>query len=165
MITEKRLSCEPAGSAFLPQVIQLAQDYPFPHSIFGAASAANYVSELSVNPATTGQGWYVMTVDGRVTAAAHLSIYGRGSGNGHTLWKFRHPLLNGDLYNLARLFSYMCEVISRMRTGSAKAVIFLSDCEKAAQFAAEQAGFQQEGRIADYYRLGESVFIFGRTIL
>ncbi len=161
------------------QVSGLACAYPYPHSILGKETAAGYVETLlsgrrehMKSPGV--DGWYMVSDDLGACAACHLSIYGVGNGNGHTLWKIRHPLercenkregnsQEGPQY-LQTLFNDVCRIAFRARPGSAKVVLFLGEHEVTAHKAALGAGFEKEACFRDYYRLGESCYVYGRTI-
>lgn len=150
----------------LPRVAKLANAYPHRHSVLGGASAVGYVERLALQSQNAGVGWYVVEQFGEALAAAHLSIYGLGDGSGHTLWKIRHPLVATDSPAdcLTFLFEGLATTTTRLRPGTAKIVVFLSEFEQEVIAQAVNAGFQREGRFESYYRLGETCFVYGRTI-
>lgn len=152
-------------------VIGFALDYPYPHSVLGGKNSEKYVRALlsgrrehMSNPEV--DGWYLGYEEGEARAVCHLSIYGVGNGNDHTLWKIRHPMIRcgGDRENLSELFRHVCRVSYMARSGSAKVVIFIGEPETMVRWAAEQAGFVMEGCLQDYYRLNESCLIYGKTV-
>lgn len=150
----------------LPKVATLASSYPYRHNVLGRAGAGDYVEKLARQNQQPGVGWYVAERHGEAVAAAHLSIYGLGDGSGHTLWKIRHPMVAADSPRdtLSFLFEALSETAIRLRPGTAKMVIFLSEFEREVMMQAANAGFQCEGCFESYYRLGESCFVYGRTI-
>lgn len=113
-----------------------------------------------------GTGWYLVERFDEVVAAAHLTVYGLGDGSGHTLWKIRHPLLapgcSADC--LTFLFNGLVETAIGLRPGTGKFVVFLSEFEQNAMVQAGKSGFQREARFENYYRLGETCFVYGRTV-
>ncbi len=156
----------PADRSLLPGIIKLAQSYPYPHSFFGQPQADMYVRKLAGAEPRNGEGWYAVKHLYNVAAAAHLKIYGVGNGNGHTLWKIRHPLVTDyhqPLY-LDLLFNGLIAEAVSARQGTAKFVIFLSEYEKDLMLKLQEVGFEREACLHDYYRLGESCFIYGRTV-
>jgi hypothetical protein len=154
------------GRDLLPDITKLADAYPYPHGVLGRAGAGRYVEGLAARAQYPGEGWYAATLDGEVVAAAHLSVYGVGDRSGHTLWKIRHPLLaDGRTADYLRLLlETLTGVAVRLRIGTAKLVIFLSEYETEVIAQAHNAGFQCEGRFRDYYRLGETCLVYGRTV-
>jgi hypothetical protein len=156
----------PTGQSLLPGIGELAAAYPYPHAVLGRAGAGRYVEGLAARAAYPGEGWYAATLGGEVMAAAHLSIYGIGDRSGHTLWKIRHPLLaEGRPADYLRvLLESLTGVAVRLRIGTAKLVIFLSDYEAEVITQARHAGFQCEGQFRDYYRLGETCMVYGKTV-
>lgn len=154
------------GHNLLPGITKLADAYPYPHGVLGRAGAGRYVESLASRAQYPGEGWYAATLDGEVVAAAHLSVYGVGDRSGHTLWKIRHPLLaDGRPADYLRsLLESLTGVAVRLRIGTAKLVIFLSEYETEVITQAHNAGFQCEGRFGDYYRLGETCLVYGRTV-
>jgi hypothetical protein len=161
------LTVVPADQLLLDGIGRLARSYPHPHSIFGGPDADQYVQKLARQAQHPGEGWYALNPDGEdVVAAAHLSIYGIGRDNGHTLWKIRHPLV-ADYWPptyLQALFEGVIAVAKWLRPGTAKFVVFLSEYETEAMLQAGAAGFEREGSFHDYYRLGEVCFVYGRTV-
>lgn len=155
----------PGDAGFLHRVAELAESYPYRHSIFGSSASAAYVRELAANHRTAGEGWYGVALGPRDLAVVHLAIYGVGNGQNHTLFKLRHPLLSGDRgpQCLTRAFKHATSAAAELRPGSQKLVIFLGEAEVHAQSAAERAGFVLEGVVADYYRLGERCLLMGYT--
>ena len=161
-----KIAVVPADNNLLPGVIELARSYPYPHSFFGQLKADHYVRKLAGPDRKPGEGWYAVTRSHKVTAAAHLKIYGVGSESGHTLWKIRHPLVKDyhrPLY-LDLLFNGLITEATRQRKGTAKFVIFLGEHEKDLMLKLQDAGFEREACLRDYYRLGERCFIYGRTV-
>jgi hypothetical protein len=160
------LTLKLATPGLLPKIADLAVAYPHPHNVLGSASAGSYVERLAAQSQQAGLGWYIVEQMEQAVAAAHLAIYGLGSGNGHTLWKIRHPLLAAaaPADGLTFLFNGVLETALRLRPGTAKFVLFLSEFEQDAMAQAHKAGFQCEGRFESYYRLGETCFVYGRTI-
>jgi hypothetical protein len=160
------LILRPANDHLLLKVAKLANSYPHPHSVLGRASAADYVIRLAAKSQHLGLGWYLVERRGEAVAAAHLAVYGLGDGSGHTLWKIRHPLLaaHSSAGYLTFLFDGLVETAIRLRPGTAKMIIFLSEFEKDAMLQASKSGFQREGCFENYYRLGETCFVYGRTI-
>jgi hypothetical protein len=154
-----------ADHGLLPGVEGVAVNYRHPHSIFGRREAAAYVQKLAAQPKHSGEGWYAVSRLGEVASAAYLSVYGVGDGSGHTLWKIRHPLLDDSAPAacLSLLFNGLVAAALRARRGSAKFVVFLSEHEQNAMSQASEAGFQREACFKDYYRLGETCFVYGRT--
>jgi hypothetical protein len=164
---QRRLLSQPGDEATLDAVARLATQYPFPHSILGTDRAGGYVRQLAARGRCSGEGWYGIALDGgEVAAAAHLGLYGTGGGDGHSLWKIRHPLLAARAPGecLSSLFRILPRAALQARPGSAKVVAFLGEFEAAAIRCVREAGFQQEACFADYYRLGEHCLVFGRTI-
>ena len=159
------ISFRPADAGLLPGVVRLALDYCLPHSLFGRSEAAAYVRRLAAQAKHPGEGWYAAVRGGEVVAAAYLSVYGVGDGSGHTLWKIRHPLHDegGPAGSLALLFQGLVGAALRARSGSAKFVVFLGEHEREAMTQAGDVGFQREACFKDYYRLGETCFVYGRT--
>jgi hypothetical protein len=162
--------CEPASVVLadqetLGQISEMAQSYPYPHSIFGSSGAASYVEKLAQQCHYPGEGWYVSTLFGKVEACAHLSVYGVGNGRDHTLWKIRHPLLarGTQPVSLRLLFEGMVNAVVNLRPGTAKFVIFLSEYEREVIEQAQAAGFEREGCFRDYYRLEEACLVYGCT--
>lgn len=157
---------EPGEERTLADVIRLAREYPFPHSVLGKAECAAYVHKLASRVERPGEGWYGAGSGDRLRAAAYLSVYGLGTGRGHTLWKIRHPLLDGSGGRafLTPLLLHLTRRALIRRPGSAKFVLFLGQHETDAMTCAREAGFELEGRFADYYRLGEECRVFGRTV-
>lgn len=149
----------------LPNVMKLAYSYPYRHSILGSARAGDYVERLALQSQSPGVGWYVAEQHGDTVAAAHLSIYGLGDGSGHTLWKIRHPMVAADapFNSLSFLFDALCHTVLKLRPGTAKVVMFLSEFEQEVMLQAANAGFRCEGCFESYYRLGESCLVYGRT--
>lgn len=147
-------------------ITKLAASYPYPHSILGTLDVDCYVHKLAAQIREPAEGWYVAIRLGETIAAAHLSIYGTGNGNGHTLWKIRHPLLAQSFYAecLKTLFKRMIENAAQSRYGSAKFVIFLSEYEEDVILQARKLGFEREACFKDYYRLQETCFVFGKTL-
>ncbi len=160
------LGIEAADARLVPQVVKLARLYPYPHSVLGAPAAQSYVQTLAERRRYLGEGWYVLLRLNEVVAAAHLSVYGIGADSGHTLWKIRHPLLAPDapVDLLAFLLDGLTDIAIRLRRGTAKFVIFLSEYEQEAMRQAGQAGFEPEGCFKDYYRLDETCYVYGRTV-
>jgi hypothetical protein len=156
----------PAGQGFLLDIVKLAKAYPHPHSVLGHAGAEHYVHQLAARAQYPGEGWYAATVIGEVVGAAYMSVYGVGDGGCHTLWKIRHPLLAEELPAecLAALFNALSNAVLKLRNGTAKLVLFLSEYEADAITQAEDAGFQCEGRFKDYYRLGEICLVYCKTV-
>jgi hypothetical protein len=157
----------PETDGILAGVMRLAREYPFPHSILGGSDAEAYVRELASRSRYAGEGWYGLGADPAwLAAAAYLGIYGFGNGDGHTLWKIRHPLAGSaeDGGCLAVLFSALMESALRTRPGTAKFVIFFGEHEQAAMRSAQQAGFEREACFPDYYRLGERCLVYGCTM-
>lgn len=154
------------GQNLLPGITKLAAAYSYPHAVLGRAGAGHYVEGLAARAAYPGEGWYAATLGGEVMAAAYLSIYGVGDRSGHTLWKIRHPLLaeGRPADYLRALLESLASVAVRLRMGSAKLVIFLSEYEVEVITQARRAGFQCEGRFRDYYRLGETCLVYGKTV-
>jgi hypothetical protein len=161
-----KIAVVPADGNLLTGIIELARSYPYAHSFFGQPNADFYVRKLAGPDSQTGEGWYAVIRFHKVTAAAHLKIYGEGSQNGHTLWKIRHPLVKDysqPLY-LDFLFNGLIAVATGVRKGTAKFVIFLGEHEKNLMLKLEDVGFEREACLRDYYRLGEKCFIYGRTV-
>jgi hypothetical protein len=156
----------PATPNMLSGVVNLARAYPYPHSVLGRAAAEPYVRELSARANYQNEGWYAATISGEVVAAAYLSVYGIGDGSCHTLWKIRHPMLAEGMPGgcLAALFNVLSQSVLKLRGGTAKLVIFLSEHEKDAITHVQDAGFQCEGRFKDYYRLGEVCLVYCKTV-
>lgn len=157
----------PETNGLLAGVSRLAREYPFPHSILGSAKADAYVRGLAARTSHVGEGWYGLGVaPENLAAAAYLSIYGFGRGDGHTLWKIRHPLADGahDGGSLAELFEELVTSAVRARPGTAKFVVFFGEHEQPAMRCAERSGFECEACFPDYYRLGEKCFVYGRTV-
>ena len=154
-----------AADNLLPGVIKLACSYPYRHNILGSARAGDYVERLAMQSQSAGVGWYVAEQHGETLAAAHLSIYGLGDGTDHTLWKIRHPMTASDSpgNSLSFLFAALVDTAVKLRPGTAKVVIFLSEFERDVMMQAANAGFQCEGCFESYYRLGESCFVYGCT--
>jgi hypothetical protein len=159
-----QLVISPATPSILSGIVNLAKAYPYPHSVLGHPSAEQYVRQLDAN--ANYSGWYAATIMGEVVAAAYLSVYGIGDGDCHTLWKIRHPMLAQGMPAgcLAALFNYLSTAVLRLRSGTAKLVIFLSEYEAEAITQIENAGFQCEGRFKDYYRLGELCLVYCKTV-
>ncbi|MDY7091385.1 MAG: hypothetical protein SX243_00285 [Acidobacteriota bacterium] len=155
----------PEDSDFLEQVARLAEDYPFPHSIFGGPESEDYVLELAARHTGRGEGWYGAALDDENLAAVHLSVYGIGNGRNHTLFKIRHPLLAGEdgPTCLSMALESAVEAAAAARPGTQKHVIFLGEQEQDALHAGRRAGFTLEGIFSDYYRLGERCFVLGYT--
>jgi hypothetical protein len=155
----------PADQSLLPGVKGVAMNYRHPHSILGRREAAAYVQQLAAQARHSGEGWYAVSRLGEVASAAYLSVYGVGDGNGHTLWKIRHPLLDdgAPAACLRLLFNGLVAAALRARRGSAKFVVFLGEYEQNAMSQVSEAGFQREACFKDYYRLGETCFVYGRT--
>jgi hypothetical protein len=157
----------PATEGVLAGVARLISSYPFPHSIFGGSGAEAYVRGLATRACQSGEGWYGL---GRrpewLTAAAYLGIYGMGRGDGHTLWKIRHPLSDSssDDRPLAELFEELVTNAMRARPGTAKFVVFFGEHEDRAMRCAVRSGFRREACFPDYYRLGEKCLVYGRTV-
>lgn len=163
--------CEPvsvvlADQETLGQISEIAESYPYPHSIFGSSRAASYVEKLAQQCHYPGEGWYVSTFLGKTEACAYLSVYGVGNGRDHTLWKIRHPLLAGrnQPESLRLLFEGMTDAVVNLRPGTAKFVVFLSEYEREVIEQAQAAGFEREGCFRDYYRLDEMCLVYGYTI-
>ena len=154
-----------AVDQLLPDVIKLACSYPYRHNILGSARTGDYVERLALQSQAPGVGWYVAERHGETVAAAHLSIYGLGDGSGHTLWKIRHPMVAADspASSLLFLFDALCLTAIKLRPGTAKVVVFLSEFEHDVMLQAANAGFRCEGCFESYYRLGESCLVYGRT--
>ena len=155
-----------ADQETLGQIIEIAQSYPYPHSIFGTSKAASYVEKLAQQCQYPGEGWYASTYLGKIEACAYLSIYGVGNGRDHTLWKIRHPLLAaGDPPSSLRLlFEGMIDSVVSLRSGTAKFVVFLSEFEREVIEQAQAAGFEREACFRDYYRLDETCLVYGCTV-
>ena len=147
-------------------VVNLAVSYPYPHSVLGGPAAGAYVERLAARAQHPGEGWYAVRHLGEVMAAAHLCVYGVGDGSSHTLWKVRHPLFAAGRPTecLAFLFDGVAEVAAKLRPGTAKLVIFLSEYEQEVMLQACNAGFEREACFKDYYRLGEACFVYGKTV-
>lgn len=164
--TTSELVIEAATEGLLPQVVKLACSYPYQHSVLGTPAAQRYVQTLAERGQHQGEGWYVLLQLDEVVAAANLSVYGIGAGSGHTLWKIRHPMLApgapDDL--LAFLLDGLTDIALRLRRGTGKFVIFLSEHEQEALRQASKAEFEPEGCFKDYYRLGETCYVYGRTV-
>ncbi len=113
-----------------------------------------------------GEGWYAVIQNNVVSAAAHLSVYGRGNNAGHTLWKIRHPMLRTMTSPsvLGLLLNKIALRAAQIRPKSAKLVMFLGELEDTAIQQAERSAFALEGRFRDYYRLGEDCLVYGRTV-
>jgi hypothetical protein len=160
------LAVVPADQISLRGISRLARAYPYPHSIFGGPESDPYVQKLARQPHNLGGGWYVLGLGDEVVAAAHLSIYGVGRGDGHTLWKIRHPLAADyrQAAYLRALFEGIIRAAMRLRSGTAKFVVFLGEHETEVMLHARLAGFEREGVFRDYYRLGEVCFVYGRTV-
>jgi hypothetical protein len=156
-----------ASANLLPKVARLARAYPYRHSVLGGASAGDYVEKLAFQSQHAGVGWYFVDRTGEALAAAHLSIYGLGDGSGHTLWKIRHPMLaaGSPADSLTFLFEGLADTAIRLRPGTAKIVTFLSEQEQEVIAQAAGAGFKREGRFESYYRLGETCFVYSRTVI
>jgi len=153
----------------ISSVVDLARAYPFPHSIFNGRDVAAYVRKLNRTQAETGEGWFTCMVNGQesmVAATAHLSVYGYGRRDGHTLWKIRHPLARPDSGSdvFEELFLGLAEQALLLMPGTAKLVMFLGEHERDAANGAIQAGFNREASLADYYRLDEICYIYGKTL-
>ena len=148
----------------LSGIVNLAKAYPYPHSVLGHAGAEHYVRQLEFH--ADKRGWYVATISDEVVAAAYLSIYGIGDGCRHTLWKIRHPMLAEGMPGgcLSALFNFLSSAVLRLRGGTAKLVIFLSEYELEAMSQVQDAGFECEGRFKDYYRVGELCLVYGKTV-
>ena len=155
-----------ATANLLPKVAKLANSYPYRHNVLGGASAEDYVIRLAAKSQHLGMGWYLVERFGDAVAAAHLSIYGLGDGSGHTLWKIRHPMLAADSSGkyLTFLFDGLVETVLRLRPGTAKLVMFLSQFEQDAMLQASMAGFRREGCFESFYRLGENCYVYGKTV-
>lgn len=155
----------PGDTKLLARVIRAAERYPHPHSVFGGPKTAEYVTELATRPPETGEGWYGVEREHGM-AAVHLSIYGNGDRCGHTLFKLRHPLFTGAEGSdcLTDAIEAAATAAARVRPGTQKLVVFLGEKEKDAFESVRRAGFQLEGVLADYYRLGERCFVLGRTV-
>lgn len=156
----------PETEGVLAGVTRLASQYPFPHSVFGGSETEEYVRGLANRARHAGEGWYGLgSRPETLVAAAYLSIYGFGRGEGHTLWKVRHPLADGSEGGrpLAELFEELVASVVRVRPGTAKFVVFLGEHEQGAIRGAQEAGFRREACFPDYYRLGEKCFVYGRT--
>jgi hypothetical protein len=164
--TASGLAVVPADQTLLKGICRLARAYPHPHSIFGGPESDSYVQKLARQSHQLGEGWYALSLDDEVLAAAHLSIYGVGRGDGHTLWKIRHPLAADyrQTAYLRSLFEGVTGVAMRLRPGTAKFVVFLGEHESEVMAHARLAGFEREGVFRDYYRLGEVCFVYGRTV-
>ncbi len=152
-------------------VVSFALNYPFPHNILGKEGADRYVLELTEkggrSPAPSRvDGWYTGTIEDQACAACYLSIYGIGNGKDHTLWKIRHPMLASSRYRLqlAALLRKMGSIALEARPGSAKIVIFVGEQERDALWAIRKAGFRQEACFKNYYRLGETCYVYGLTL-
>jgi hypothetical protein len=160
------LAVVPAGQTSLKDIGRLAHAYPHPHSIFGGPESDLYVQKLARQSHNSGDGWYVLSLDDEVLAAAHLSVYGVGRGDAHTLWKIRHPLAADykQAVYLSALFEGVIRVAMWLRPGTAKFVVFLGEHETEVMAHASLAGFEREGAFHDYYRLGEVCFVYGRTV-
>lgn len=157
----------PDTNGLLAGVARLAREYPFPHSILGSPKADTYVRGLAARTCHAGEGWYGLGITPEsLAAAAFLSIYGFGRGDGHTLWKIRHPLVDGthDDGSLVALFEALVASAVRARPGTAKFVVFFGEHEQPAMRCAERSGFECEACFPDYYRLGEKCFVYGRTV-
>lgn len=144
-------------------VADMAATYPLPHNVLGTQAARSYALRLAEHP----QGsWYGLFSGERLHVAAHLALYGQGDGVHHSLWKIRHPLTWGGLEPVApwsQLLESLVGEALRVRPGSVKVVLFLSEHEREAGHAARQAGFTLEGCLRDFYRLEETCLIYGRT--
>lgn len=157
----------PGTEGVLAGVTRLARRYPFPHSVFGGSGAEAYIRAQTARAGHPGEGWYGLGhAPERLVAAAYLGIYGTGRGDGHTLWKIRHPLTEGaqDGPFLTALFEAIVATAVRVRPGTAKFVVFFGEHERGAMHCAQRSGFQTEGCFPDYYRLGEKCFVYGRTV-
>ena len=157
----------PETDGLLSGVVRLSREYPFPHSIFGGSGSEAYVRGLAARASHPGEGWYGLGYGAEsLTAAAYLGIYGFGSGDGHTLWKIRHPLTRGAGAGgqLADLFEELVCSAVRARGGTAKFVVFFGENEQEAMRCAQISGFQCEACFPDYYRLGEKCLVYGRTM-
>jgi hypothetical protein len=157
----------PPTEGVIAGVAHLTREYPFPHSIFGGSDAEAYVRGLATRACHSGEGWYGLGHrPERLAAAAYLGIYGMGRGDGHTLWKIRHPLSDGsaDDQPLAHLLEELVVNAVRARAGTAKFVVFFGEHEHRAMRAAQRAGFRREACFPDYYRLGEKCLVYGRTV-
>lgn len=157
----------PDTEGVLAGAVRLASEYPYPHSIFGSASAAEYVLGLASRASHPGEGWYGLGLrPEELAAAAYLGIYGFGRGDGHTLWKIRHPLADASEGGrpLAELLEELVASAVRARPGTAKFVLFLGEHEEEAMRSAQESGFRREACFPDYYRLGEKCFVYGRTV-
>jgi hypothetical protein len=150
----------------LPVIVALALQYKYPHSVLGTPGAEEYVLQLAQsNISDPNAGWYITKRGLEVRAAAHLSIYGRGDGQGHTLWKVRHPLaVSSHSRDLTFLLKELAGAVVQMRRGTGKVVLFLGEHEAKAAKAAQEAGYLCEGSFSDYYRLGECCFVYARTV-
>ena len=155
-----------AHGKLIDGIVELANCYPHEHSVLGTNRAEQYVRGLAErSDFDQTAGWYCLCNGLQLRAAAHLSIYGRGDESGHTLWKIRHPLSNDDsvIYGSV-LLQLLSALALRIRSGTAKLVLFLSELEGLQQRQALQAGFECEGQLRDYYRLGEVCLVYGKTM-
>lgn len=155
----------PGDVGFLRRITDLAASYPYQHSIFGSPATAAYVRKLASDSQNSGEGWYGVARGPDNLAVIHLTVYGVGNGEDHTLFKLRHPLLTGDQGGecLTRAIELAARTAAELRPGSQKLVLFLGEEEDEALRAAKGAGFLLEGVVTDYYRLGERCFLLGRT--
>jgi len=163
--TNNTLILRLADESILCEIIKFARLYPYPHSVLGGMRTEAYVRKLAARINYQGEGWYAITQLNKVLAAAHLSIYGVSPESGHTLWKIRHPLAEEIKITgyLKLLFAGLVELAQRLRHGTAKFVIFLSEHEKNAMSEAQRAGFRCEACLHDYYRFGEKCLVYSRT--
>lgn len=160
------LELRKADQSLLSGVADLASAYPYPHSILGCPGAGAYVQKMAVPGRCPGEGWYAALWLGEVIGAVHLALYGVGDGRGHTLWKIRHPLAAArpPANCLTFLFRSVPGVAAGLRRGTHKFVMFVGEHEREVMRQARDAGFEQEACFKDYYRLGESCLVWGKTL-
>jgi hypothetical protein len=165
--TTPELVLKQVNQSLMQRVIELATSYPYPHSVLGGPRAGNYIEKLAERVQYPGEGWYAVRHLEEVLAAAHLCVYGVGGGDSHTLWKIRHPLVADEHPPecLTFFFHGLIDIAMKLRPGTAKFVIFLSEYEQEAMSQARKAGFEHEASFKDYYRLGETCFVYSRTVV
>jgi len=80
--------------------------------------------------------------------------------NSHKVWKLRHFAFPANIY--AEQLLTEAEEIIKKKSKTAKIECSIAETEKSIDFYKKH--FEQEGVLNNHYRMGETCFLFGKTI-
>ncbi|MBD3310714.1 GNAT family N-acetyltransferase [Candidatus Woesearchaeota archaeon] len=168
----KMVEIREAESSELAALIPVYKEAYQEHLIFKKKTDADiieYMQKAHADAAADGGGFIIALLNDEVVGG--LLLRKSLQGDSHSRWKIRHVAvmekyrdqdIGTELLQAAE--QKLVELIKKGDFITAKAEVSVAEGEKEAVDFYEKAGFKLEGTRADHYRLGENVYLLGKTI-